>query len=260
VRTEQVEVEYGNGRILISANRRNSGEHLLVLLHGFGCAKECFDQAFEIKELEQVSILAPDFPGHGCSSRPGRPWYSLQAYADIVNMVVNDVAPSRVSFLGHSMGGAVGVVCSQARRDLHCLISADGNLVSRDCGMVSRGIARQSPGHFSKFGFGQFLRSLESSEQRSNTQWAGWCRLADPSCLHEVAQSLVEWSDSGKLLDLFASLERPVYICGDSDPKDYLLPELRNVSVRTISKSGHFMMLDNPLEFYSVVGDVLSHS
>jgi pimeloyl-ACP methyl ester carboxylesterase len=83
--------------------------------------------------------------------------------------------------------------------------------------------------------------------------WAQWYAQADPCALHETAKSLVEWSDSSKLLDLFKSLRDRAYVYGENEVKDYLIPDLQGVSSYRIPEAGHFVMLDNPDAFYPLV-------
>jgi pimeloyl-ACP methyl ester carboxylesterase len=252
----QLRINYCGQDLAISARSRLASGHMIVLLHGFGCAKECFDSVFSDADLARFSLLAFDFPGHGASDGFGQPlMYSLQAYADVSNMIIDQLAPEMVTLVGHSMGGAVSLIASQERKDIFGIVDADGNLVAEDCGIVSRATASQSRSLFRERGFSEFLKGLQSSADSSEVTWARWYANADPVALHESARSLVEWSDSGKLLDLFNAQDNAVYVYGELDSKEYLLPELKNSFVRTIANSGHFMMLDNPAAFARAVAD-----
>src|SRR5437764_1351928 len=109
-RNEILRLKYRGERVDIAAKIRRTGKDLIVLLHGIGCNKESFSEAFRAKALQAYSICAFDFPGHGKSSRLANELYSLQSYADITNLVISDLAFSRAYVVGHSMGGAVGVI------------------------------------------------------------------------------------------------------------------------------------------------------
>lgn len=261
IRSECIDLSYGGENIRLSAKVRRTGDHLVVFMHGFGCAKECFDGAFDAECLSSFSLCSFDFPGHGHSSKPGTAIYSLQAYADISNSLIDAlidlISPARVSMVCHSMGGAVGLIASQGRSDLAWFVNIDGNLVHQDCGIVSRRTASQSLQQFTGLGFSNFLHALKASDRPDQRAWAPWYGRADPAALHETARSLVEWSDSGKLLDLFSSLRYKAYIYGEREPKDYLLPQLAGISTYPIADSGHFVMLDSPEEFYRLLATVL---
>jgi pimeloyl-ACP methyl ester carboxylesterase len=256
-RNEILRLKYHDERVDIAAKVRRTGKDLIVFLHGIGCNKESFNEAFRAKALRAYSICAFDFPGHGKSSRFADELYSLQSYAEITNRVTRDLAFSRTYVVGHSMGGAVGIIATQSENSIQCLVSADGNLVAEDCGLVSRKIADQSTGTFVREGFNQFLGALQSSSRRDYGAWFNWCRDADPHALHQAAKSLVEWSDSGKLLELFNALNCKAYLYGGQDNKDYLLHQI-DAEVSAVPSASHFMMVDNPASFYQALAGVLT--
>lgn len=255
---ELLPVKYRGQTVLISANVRSTGNDLIVFLHGIGCSKESFDGAFTANSLGRFSICTFDFPGHGQSSKLDQPLYSLQSYADITNLVIDRLSYERVFMACHSMGGAVGLIATEGRHDIAYVVSADGNLIGHDCGLVSRRIAAQPLDAFIRKGFSQLLSGLQASQRKDFAAWAEWCARTDPVALHEAARSLVEWSDNGKLLKLFNALEPKAYLHGDEDDKQYLLPVLKNARVHRISGSGHFMMIDNPSDFYSLLADIFT--
>jgi|SRR5712691_8972979 len=261
MRSERFLIEYAGQQVSIASAVRKSGKHLIACLHGWGCAKECFAGIFDSAAIDtgalgEMSILALDFPGHGESDDlADASLYSIPVFADIANAVIDLFSPAQVSFVGHSMGGAVCLIASQARHDIYGIVDADGNLVAQDCGIVSRETASQTLDRFRQHGYQEFLRRLQSSDGQDAKAWASWYSKADPVALHELARSLVEWSDSGKLLDFLKSQSRAVYLYGDQDSKDYLLPELSAMETRLIGGSGHFMMLDNPVAFFNAVAD-----
>jgi pimeloyl-ACP methyl ester carboxylesterase len=138
-------------------------------------------------------------------------------------------------------------------------VSIEGNLVGQDCGLVSRGTAELPLAEFVDTSYPAFLTSLAGSPHADHRAWAGWYAQADPVAVHRAAASLVEWSDSGKLLDLFTSQPRPAYVHGgDSDDLGYLLPLLRGVRVYSIPRSRHFPMVDNPPAFWDAVTDAIT--
>lgn len=253
-------IEYAGGPVEIAATIRPGGGDLLLCLHGLGCAKESFDTAYDRDDLPDFTICAFDFPGHGGSGPLPDAGYSIQAYADLTVGLVRQLAPDRVFLLCHSMGCAVGLVASQELAGLvGGFVSIEGNLVGQDCGLVSRGTAELPLAEFVDTSYPAFLTSLAGSPHADHRAWAGWYAQADPVAVHRAAASLVEWSDSGKLLDLFTSQPRPAYVHGgDSDDLGYLLPLLRGVRVYSIPRSRHFPMVDNPPAFWDAVTDAIT--
>ena len=112
------------------------------------------------------------------------------------------------------MGGAVAVIAADDDSRVDALVSIDGNLVAEDCGIVSRKIAEQDSDGFAGSGFGEFVKDLRDSDRLDFRTWAQWCEGADPAVFHETAKSLVQWSDSGKLLARFNAFKDKAYLYG----------------------------------------------
>ena len=252
---ERFDIKYDGKRIHLSVKLRQVSDNLVLMLHGFGCSKECFDEVFVAEGLQDLSICTFDFPGHGRSGRSDASSYSLQSFADITNILLEKLSPKTVSMVCHSMGGAVGLIATQERSNVGMFVNVEGNLVAADCGIVSRSTATQSFDRFERTGYSDFLQDLRRSGRKPDKAWARWYAQADPCALHETALSLVEWSDSSKLLDLFKSLHDRADRW-ENEVKDYLLPDLQNVSSYRIPEACHFVMLDNPDEFYPLVSSL----
>jgi len=107
---------------------RGSGQPALVFIHCWAC-----DRSFWREQLDTFAadhtVVAIDLPGHGASGRDREEW-TLEAYADDVVRVVDDLDLDRVVLVGHSMGGPIsllaaarlgegaeGVVCVDALHD-----------------------------------------------------------------------------------------------------------------------------------------------
>lgn len=249
---ELLPVRCAGQRVQISAKFRPGGDDLLVCLHGFGCAKECFDSAYASGRLAGYSVATFDFPGHGSSGPLPATVDPIQAYAELTAGLVRRLATGRVFLVCHSMGCAVGLVASQQLPRVDGFVSVEGNLVGQDCGIVSRRAAEQPLAEFLRWEFPRFQARLAASPRPDLRVWGGWYARADPAALHRLARSLVEWSDSGKLLALLSSLDSAAYVYGDANRAelDYLLSSLNGVPAHPVPGSGHFPMLDNPAEFW----------
>lgn len=261
-RLGQVPVRHNDEDVLISTKTRAGGGHLVVFLHGWGCAKDSFDFAYTAEALAGYSLCAVDLPGHGDSGVLAPASYSLQSYADIVRDVVGRLAYDRVSLVCHSMGGAVGLLASLEMPDLDSFVNIEGNLVAEDCGLVSRQTAEQSETDWVTGGFDRFVGGLRSSPRTDLRAWGRWCAACDPWALHQSARSLVEWSDSDKLTTYFRDITARAYIYGSENTglEQYLLPRLDGTAIRHIHGAGHFPMMTNPGACYPAVADLLAAS
>ncbi|MGH3430956.1 MAG: alpha/beta fold hydrolase, partial [Terriglobales bacterium] len=182
---------------------------------------------------------------------------SIEAYADITRQAVEKISLSRIFVVGHSLGGAVGLVACAGLDNLAHFVSVEGNLVAQDCGLVSRSLAAQPVEEFRTSGFAEFLHGLRDSARRDLRVWAEWFASGDPTAIHQAAGSLVGWSDSGKLMEIFAGLPQKSYIYGDQDDRlGYLLPTLRCIPQRAILGADHFPMVDEPAAFYRALAEL----
>ena len=246
---------FAGRQISISATVRDVSSDLIVFMHGFGCAKECFAGAFQESSLREYSLCTFDFPGHGTSAALPSGESSLESYADITCSLIAALAPEHVFIVCHSMGGAVGVLAAQSLPNLAFLVNVEGNLIGRDCGLVSRRTADASPEEFVAHEFPSFAAELLGSSRPDLHAWGQWYARCEPRAMHALSRSLVEWSDSDKLLDAFLDIRHRAYVYGERSELDYLFPRLGSTTLRTVQRSGHFPMLDNRTDFYATVAN-----
>lgn len=241
-------MEYG-----VSIKYRRAGKHLVVFLHGFGCAKECFDEVFEQSGFKEYSLLTFDWLGHGESDKPQQFSYHMEDQAAIALQVLAQFPHEELTIVAHSMGGAIGLIMAPHLPNLLHFVDVEGNLVSEDAGIVSRRTATQSEQDFVERGYDDFLDLLMQAKRSDFSAWAKWYGESDKVALHRSARSLVDWSDSGKLLPILNGLPSKMYMYGDEEPKDYLLERFESVETTCVPQSGHFMMLDRPAIFYDAI-------
>ena len=146
---------------------------------------------------------------------------------------------NRVCMAGHSMGGAVAVLLPDDEYGITSLVSVDGNIIGEDFGLVSRGIAEQSVEQFVSKGYHDFNSALHGSAQPDAQAWAQWSLNAAPEAMHAAAKSLVEWSDSGKLLEQFNSIRTRAFLYGERDDKAYLLPRIEDATIAAVPAAAH---------------------
>ena len=250
---EKRQVEYEGEVFSLAVKYVEVSDNWLVFMHGIGCAKECFDYVFQTELTKHFSILTFDFLGFGDSDKPDTFRYSLEQHAAITKKLIEQFHPTKVSLIAHSMGGTIAVLLAQQLDNLTSLINLEGNLGSSDSGIVSRWTAKQAESVFVEQGFNEFLGKLRGSEDKSFRTWADWYAKSSRLAIHRSGTSLVEWSDSGRLMSLFNQIPRKAYIHGDKTGISHIQPQFKNVEQISISDSGHFMMLDNPEEFYAAL-------
>ncbi|WP_177154954.1 alpha/beta fold hydrolase [Glycomyces harbinensis] len=231
-------------RIAVSENEHTGGE-LVLLLHGLGCARECWDPVYTGDNHRRW--LAIDLPGHGASARVDTGGDALAFYADLVTALVEQLDPGAVHLVAHSMGAAVALLAAPGL-PVGALVSLEGNLVGEDCSLISRSIAGQTREAFVQIGFAQLRDGLCASGDPDERIWGAWFERADPGGLWEAARSLVSWCESGGLTSRWMELRHRTYLWGErSGFPMHLRLWLAEARVHEIPIVGHFAMNGNPI-------------
>ncbi len=243
------------GGLTLAALERRAGPDLVLFVHGLGCTKESFAGAWEAPELSACSLLAVDLPGNGASPRPEGFACTMEGYADVLRDAVAAFPCRRLHVVAHSMGGAVGLLLAQGGGlPLASFVNVEGNLVAEDCGMMSRRSAGFPVAAFVDAKFPKLLAVTAESDDPDLRRWSAWAARCDPRAFHESCVSLVAWSDSGRLLDVFLGLAVPkVYVYGVRSANDAVLRRLGGVDCIAIPDCGHFIMTEQPAAFHDLV-------
>lgn len=218
-----------------------NSENLIVFLHGLGCSKRSFHPVLSDFRFLAHSFLMIDLAGFGESSKSDHFSYAMEDQAVLVEQLVARFNPKHVNLVVHSMGGAIGLLFSSVfYQRVSAFANLEGNLIGADCGLYSRGIVRL---HFDMYRDRLFPKQIRDA--------AGFPMLdlnqTTPIAMYQSAQSLVQWSDSGALLEKYGMLPcRKMYFYGDSNYQSEVLKVLPAESVLGIPNSGHAMMFDNP--------------
>ncbi len=243
---------------------RDGNEDLVLFLHGLGCAKEKFAGLWGAVELAAVMLLAPDLPGHGSSQGLPPETWSMEGMTATVRDLLRDreTETARLHIVVHSLGGAVGLLLAeQTPVPLASFINVEGNLVGADCSMLSRRTAEMDLKEFRDEKFAKLKARARNTDDPILRDWAGWMESCSAEALHASARSLVEWSDSGRLLQMFLELSVPkVYVYGEHSANPDVLVHLESVPKYRIADSGHFIMIDQPAELSRVIAEVIART
>jgi pimeloyl-ACP methyl ester carboxylesterase len=246
-------------RFDMSALARDSGGELVFFIHGLGCAGESFAGAWDHPALSRYSLLAVDLPGFGASPAPEDFSCSLEDYAALCREIIRHVPHEKIHLAGHSMGGSIAVLLAGLiPGGPASLMNIEGNLIGADCA-TSRRTAAVSYESFRARLMRQLIIAARSSEERGMRLWAEWSAKSDPLAFTKSARSLVAWSDSGDLLRRFLALPcRRAYFYGERNRMMPALSRLGETPTVMVSRSGHFLMIDNPDEFYTKLATSIS--
>lgn len=251
----RINLIYGSISLGISYDLQKVSGGSIVFIHGLGICKDCFRDVWGFPGYERYTILTFDLPGFGDSSKPREFSYSMEDQAAISKLLIKELNLNRIHIVGHSMGGAVGLLLAKDIKPIvESFICLEGNLVSEDC-TGSRAAIQYSLKDFLKEGFPSLKSKISESE---DSLFASCISKSDPYAFYRSSESLVKWSDSGKLLDLFLGLDvRKYYVFGELNTDAPVIKQLTSIPKLMIPNAGHGMMTDNPSRFYTSLLSIL---
>ena len=249
-----IKIEAAGCRYDMSIRYRSVSKALVVFIHGLGCSQNSFEDVWRHKDFKGTSLLTFDLLGFGRSEKPADFSYSMEDHAAVCESVVRSFPHKRFHVVAHSMGAAIGLLFSDNMFDsVISFVNVEGNLISEDCGLVSRQTTAVSYDRFE----GELLPYLKTRSREEAPCFD--LNMALPLAFYKSAQSLVAWSESGRLLERFKNLKcRKAYFYGEQNSGMKVFQRLGGVERRSIRHSGHFMMNENPEAFYSELRDFLS--
>jgi hypothetical protein len=162
------------------------------------------------------------------------------------------------------MGGAIALLLvDRIPSKILSFVNLEGNLIAEDC-FLSREIIQYAPHDFSGAGFGKVIETLRRVPESGgvirpgNRMFCEWFSQSDSGSIYRSSESLVRWSDTGRLLNRFRDLPiKRAYVFGEDNSALKVLGVLGEVPIIGIPNSGHLMMLDNPTAFYDTLGRML---
>ncbi|MBW2167909.1 MAG: alpha/beta fold hydrolase, partial [Deltaproteobacteria bacterium] len=241
MKKQTIKITVAGIRYDISICYRPASKDLILFLHGLGCSKDSFRNVWDHNDFKEHSLLSFDLLGFGHSAKPDEFTYSVEDHAKVCEAVVRCFPENRLHIVAHSMGGAIGLLFSDDFLDsVISFVNVEGNLISEDCGRISRKTVSVAYDVFRRELFPDFQSRLETEEHLHFS-----LDMVSPLAFYRSSQSLVVWSDSGKLLERFRHLKcKKAYFYGEQNARMKVLACLDNIEKRAISKSGHFAMND----------------
>jgi len=221
-------------------------EDLIIFIHGLACSRTSFARVLDKSYFPKSSLLLLDLIGFGSSDKLDDFSYTLEDQAWLCEQLFLRLPKYRVHLVAHSMGGGIALLFSKRfYESVYSFANIEGNLIGQNCSMLSHRMARVSFKEFKAHIFVELKRKYQNHKIFCFNQ-------TTPLAVYKSAQSLVKWSESGKLLKIFKSLScKKSYFWGEKNRQMPVLTKLDFVKKYMISKSGHSMMVENPKEFYT---------
>lgn len=244
-----VVARYRGREYRLSAWFRDTGDDLVLFVHGLGCSKESWRQAWSSPALYGRALLAIDLPGFGASPRPPEISYELEDQAELLASVIDAHASRRICLVAHSMGGAIATLLpGPASRRVDSFVLVEGRLVRSSCGIAAEA-ARVSADQFHAENFPRFLQRVAADRRAAFD-----LDRSDPDAFYRSSTSLIRWTSGDGLVGRFAAFDCPkAFVYGaDNRHLDELALLDRGIA-HEIPDAGHFPMNDRPEAFYTLL-------
>ncbi|MBA4317678.1 MAG: hypothetical protein C0412_04690 [Flavobacterium sp.] len=230
-----------------------SSDEVFVFIHGLACSLDSYRNLFDKDYFPGKSLLLVDLIGFGKSSKPESFSYTMEDQAAVIEKLFSILPQWNINIAAHSMGGAVSLLYSPGfMKRVKSFANIEGNLISEDCGIFSRGVADLSFEEYRNKLFKTQLIELKEHPQLRFDE-------TTPYAVYKSSVSLVQWSDSGELLNKFNALRcKKCYIYGEENKNTPIINRLDLIDKYVISNSGHGMMTENPEEFYSKLSQFIA--
>ncbi len=246
----------------VATRFRQSGEDLIVFIHGLGCVKESFDGAYEAPDLANHSLFSFDWVGFGESAKPQDFSYDLEDQADIVHGMLTTFPADRLHIVAHSLGGIIGILLASRLRDqVETLICVEASLSEEGEGSIRRSASGVTFEEFRDITLPTLRAKYTSAPEASSRQWAQWSEAADPLAFYNSARSATDLLAREQILKTFLNLScNKFYLYGDMshEAKRSTIQKLEPTPTVAIPDSGHFAMTDNPIGFYEQLPSLLA--
>lgn len=247
----------------------------IVLLHGIPTWSYLFNEVIPLLEFG-YRVVAPDFIGHGWSERRDVADRSLEAQAQMVIRLLDELQLETVHLVGHDTGGGVGQILALDHPERLKSLTLS-NAVAYDSWPIEDMISLGDPGWEDKDPqeIADFVRQGLSSgisrPMRLTQQWA--TGIVAPYSDREGALSLIRnaaalnTNHTSALTPLLGQITIPTLLLwGVDDPWqsfDDALRLNRDIPISTlmpIDKASHWIPQDAPEEFAAGLLKFLSHT
>ncbi|MGI9343742.1 MAG: alpha/beta fold hydrolase [Gammaproteobacteria bacterium] len=236
----------------LSAWFRDTGRDLILFVHGLGCSKVSWRAAWSASEIYGYALLAIDLPGFGASPLPDGFSYDLAEQAELLAGVIDAHASRRTCLVAHSMGGSVAMLLPQTTaRRLDSVVLVEGRLLRSSCGIAAEAAGATIEG-FEAEVYPRFRRRVASDRRAAFD-----LDRADEQAFYLSSRSLIAHTGGAGLVANFAALTcRKTFVFGADNAHLDELKSLDAGAVRAVANAGHFVMNDNPRDFYRLLAGI----
>lgn len=216
----------------------------ILFLHGLGSSAAAYSSVVERLAAEDFDCITHHTPGFGTRADEVVPETGLIEFF-LDDLLRQHTLPSELTIVAHSIGGVFALKLLERLPEMKCkLVFLEANLVSSDCGMLSRSFAQSEVEDVDKLR----TQCIEKLRDNPSEGWRNWCKdvaLARPETIRSYSKTAVENSDSGHLLTAYLAHPMPkIYVYGDEYVDEPVLNDIASTPMEYIEGASHFLMPD----------------
>ncbi|MBE0556959.1 MAG: alpha/beta hydrolase [Proteobacteria bacterium] len=239
----------GNGGVL-------PGRRTLVFVHGSGGDHTNWIEQYTPLETT-YNVVALDLPGHGGSEGPGE--REVSAYAEWVKQILDGFGIVKPVLIGHSLGAAICLTFAIRYGDAAAAVVPVGGGLKMPVNPIILEGLRKDPGAIIALA-AKFSVAKPNRERLSGTLAESLSRV-DPEIIHGDFSAC----DGLDITEAVAGVRIPALVVCGADDK--MTPPSLSQGVRDgipgarlalIEGAGHFVMLENPAAFNTLLADFVN--
>jgi pimeloyl-ACP methyl ester carboxylesterase len=231
------------------------GKEVVLFIHGAGGGEDAwvYQKGFFEKHFNPIII---ELPGHGKSGGEGEE--EIGRYAEHVHLFLKVLKLSKITLVGHSMGGAIAQTMALAHPEVVSRIVLVGTGARlKVVPMILNGIKD----HFEETirNITQFAYSQKASSLLIERGIADMMR-----CRPEVLYGDFLACDRFDLMNEVEKIDLPTLIlCGEEDRlspvkySEFLHRRIRGSKMEVLPNAGHMVMMESPQVFNEKIGEFL---
>lgn len=230
----------------------------LLVMHGWGCT---LDTVASISAVASAThrVVSVDLPGFGKTDVPPAVW-GVYEYTDFIEELVKELELKKLSLLGHSFGGRIGIVYASRHPEIEKLVLVDAAGVK----------PRRSLGYYAKIYSFKFAKKIayavlpkQKAENLIEKMRSG-SGSADYNAAAPVMRAVLSKTVNQDLKCHMPKISAPTLLIwgendtatpvGDAKIMEKLIPDAGLVAFKGC---GHYSFLDNPGQFAAVLNSFL---
>jgi pimeloyl-ACP methyl ester carboxylesterase len=232
------------------------GKEVVLFIHGAGGGEYTwsYQKCFFEKEFNPIII---ELPGHGKSGGDGE--QEIGRYAEHVHAFLNAIRLSKVTLVGHSMGGAIVQTLALTHPEvIHKIVLAGTGARLRVFPMILNGIKENFEETVRKIT--QFAYSRKTSSDLIERGISDLMRCR-PEILYGDFLACDRFDNMNEVekIDL-----RTLVLCGDEDEltplkySQFLHSRIKGSKIEILSNGGHMVMMELPQTFNEKIREFIS--